>query len=522
LFADIKSVPDVIRHYGRQSPDKQALTEGKHAVSFAELDQFTSRLANALALRGGVEHAVVAFIGKNSIPFFDLMFGATKAGCAILPLNWRLTVTELVPIVRDGQPVIVFADRDFVATMETVKAQCGAVFEILALDAQASVHGGLEALAANASAVDPGFPSDPRHTALLMYTSGTTGGAKGVEISHQALNHMRLSEHFEPVFQWRADDILMMVMPNFHLLGAALPVQAMYNGCSVSIMPAMEPGRLIELIKTTRPSIIVLAPTVIQMMLDHPTAKDADFSSLRLVMYAGSPINATLLKRALVEMKCEFMQFYGATESCGALTILRPEQHDLVNDHKLKSCGTPLPLIDLKVVDEVGHELPDGEIGEFQFRTPAMFTGYRNQPELTAAVLKNGWYRTGDAGYRDKTDGLLYLVDRVKDMIVSGGENVYSAEVEQAIQKHPAVAMSAVIGVPDQRWGESVTAVVVLKPGAEATAEELIAHCRTLIAGYKVPKAISFAPNLPISPAGKILKRVLREQFWQGKERAVG
>ncbi|MEY2952391.1 MAG: 4-isopropylbenzoate-CoA ligase, partial [Pseudomonadota bacterium] len=155
LFADIKSVPDVIRHYGRQSPDKQALTEGKHAVSFAELDQFTSRLANALALRGGVEHAVVAFIGKNSIPFFDLMFGATKAGCAILPLNWRLTVTELVPIVRDGQPVIVFADRDFVATMETVKAQCGAVFEILALDAQASVHGGLEALAANASAVDP-------------------------------------------------------------------------------------------------------------------------------------------------------------------------------------------------------------------------------------------------------------------------------------------------------------------------------------------------------------------------------
>lgn len=522
LFADIKSVPDVIRHHARVSPERRALTEGPYSVTFGELDQFTSRLAQALVQRGGTESAVVAFIGKNSIPFFDLMFGATKAGCSLLPLNWRLTVAELVPIATDGKPFVVFADKDFVATMEQVRAQCGAKFEIIPLDAPASVHGGLEALAANQSATDPGLPSDPRSTALLMYTSGTTGGAKGVEISHQALNYMRLSEHFEPVFQWRSDDILMMVMPNFHLLGAALPVQALYNGCGVSIMPAMEPGRLIELIRDTRPSIIVLAPTVIQMLLDHPTAKDADFSSLRLVMYAGSPINATLLKRALIEMKCEFMQFYGATESCGALTILRPEQHDLVNDHKLKSCGTPLPLIDLRVVNEVGDELPDGEIGEFQFRTPAMFTGYRNQSELTAKVLKDGWYRTGDAGYRDKNDGLLYLVDRVKDMIVTGGENVYSSEVEQAIQKHPAVAMSAAIGVPDARWGESVMAVVVLKQGAQATVEELTAHCRTLIAGYKVPKTINFVPSLPISPAGKILKRVLREQYWQGHERAVG
>ena len=522
LFADIKSVPDVVRHYGRSLPDKKALLEGKFSLTFRELDTHTSRLANALADRGAKPDSVVAFLGKNSIPYFEVLFGASKAGCTVLPLNWRLAAAELVPIVQDSQPVIVFVDKEFMPLIDAVKAKCTHRFEVFAIDAAASASGGLETLYAHAASTDPGLPRDPRSIALLMYTSGTTGAGKGVEISHQSLDRMRLAEHFEPVFQWRADDVLMMVLPNFHLLGAALPVQAMYNGCTVSIMPAMEPGRMLDLVKETRPTIVVLAPTVIQMLLDHPNAKNADFGSLRLVMYAGSPINAQLLKRALVEMKCEFMQFYGATESCGALTILRPEEHDLVNEGKLKSCGRPLPLIDLKVVDADGNERPDGEIGEFMFRTPAIFTGYRNQPELTAAVLRDGWYRTGDAGYRDKTDGLLYIVDRVKDMIVSGGENVYSAEVEQAIQKHPAVAMAAVIGAPDDHWGERVCAVVVLKSGACVSAEELIAHCRTLIAGYKVPKEVSFAPNLPISPAGKLLKRVLRDQLWQGKDRAVG
>ncbi|MFC6283506.1 MULTISPECIES: long-chain-fatty-acid--CoA ligase [Polaromonas] len=520
LHADIQSVPDIVRHYARTTPGKTALIEGKRKLSFSELDTLTNRIARVVTRHGAGPGAVVGFFGKNSIPFFEVLMGAGKAGCTLLPLNWRLATAELIPIVNDAQPTLVFVDKEFTAVMEAVRDGAAMPFRIVVFDSAAPGDSGLTAWCGDAPATDPGMPEDPRSIALLMYTSGTTGQAKGVEISHQGLNYMRLCEHFEPVFQWRADDVLLMVMPNFHLLGAALPVQSMYNGSTVSILPALDPGKLLGLVQTDRPTILVLAPVVIQMMLDHPAAKDTDFSSVRLTMYAGSPINAQLLKRAMVEMKCQFMQFYGATESSGAITILRPEQHDLNREDKLKSCGTPLPLIDLKVVNAAGDELPDGEIGEFLVRSPSLFAAYRNQPEATAAVLKRGWYRTGDAGYRD-TDGLLYIVDRVKDMIISGGENIYSAEVEQALQKHRAVAMSAVIGAPDPRWGEKVVAVVVLKKDSPATAEELMQHCRTLIAGYKVPKDIRFADALPISPAGKILKRVLRQELWAGQDRTV-
>lgn len=510
LHAEIKSLPDIVRHHARTTPDKTALIEGGHRMTFHELDLSSNRLAQAVTRQGAGPGSVVAFIGKNSIPFFEILFGASKAGCTVLPLNWRLVPAELIPIVDDAQPALVFVDKEFMPLMETVLKGVAKPFKVVALDSTAVGDSGLAAWCSDAPNLDPGLPEDPRSIALLMYTSGTTGKAKGVEMSHQGISYMRLCESLEPVYQWHVDDVLLMVMPNFHLLGASLPVQSLYHGSTVSILHTLEPGKLLSAIAHDRPSILVLAPTVIQMVLDHPAAKSTDFSSVRLTMYAGSPINAQLLKRAMIEMKGKFMQFYGATESLGAITILRPDQHDLNDEEKLKSCGTPLPLIELRIDDGTGHALPDGEIGEFVIRSPAMFTSYRNQPDATAAVLKNGWYRTGDAGYRDK-DGLLYIVDRVKDMIVSGGENVYSAEVEQAIQKHPAVAMSAVIGAPDQRWGEKVVAVIVLKAGSTATAEEINQHCRGLIAGYKVPKEIRFADSLPISPTGKILKRLLRQ-----------
>ncbi len=522
LHADIQSIPDIVRHYARVTPDKEALIDGPRHMTFRELDVSTSRIAQAVVRRGVVTGDVVAFIGKNSSQYFEVLFGASKAGASLLPLNWRLAAAELKPILEDSLPKFVFVDAEFTALMRDVLADIGHTAELVVFNSAVPGDTGLADWAGDTPALDPGLPADPRSVALLMYTSGTTGRAKGVELSHQGMGFMRLCEHFEPVFQWRSDDVLMMVMPNFHLLGTGLPVQSLYNGASVSVLPVFEPGKLLQVVKSDRPTILVLAPTVIQMILDHPDAKDADFSSIRLVMYAGSPINAQLLKRAMVEMKCQFMQFYGATESGGAMTILRPEQHDLANESKLKSCGTPLPLIEFKVVGDDGQTLPDGEIGEFVVRAPCLFVGYRNQPEATKSVYDRGWYRTGDAGFRDAADGLLYLVDRVKDMIVSGGENVYSSEVEQALAKHPAVAMSAVVGAPDARWGERVVAVVVLKKDATINAEDLNQHCRRLIAGYKVPKEIRFAPALPISPAGKVLKRVIRDEFWQGQGRAVG
>ena len=315
----------------------------------------------------------------------------------MLPLNWRLATAELIPIADDAQPALVFVDKEFRPAIDAVLAGAAKPFKLVEFDSSAAGDSGLAAWCGDMPADDPALPDDPRSIALLMYTSGTTGRAKGVEMSHQGLDRMRLCESLEPAFQWRADDVLLMVMPNFHLLGTSLPVQSLYNGSTVSVLPILDPGKLLGLIQRDRPTILVLAPAVIQMLLDHPAAKDTDLSSVRLTMYAGSAINAQLLKRAMLEMKCRFMQFYGATESLGALTILRPEQHDLERDEKLKSCGTTLPLIELKVVDAAGRELPDGEVGEFMVRSPALFVGYRNEPEATAAVLERGWYRTGDA-----------------------------------------------------------------------------------------------------------------------------
>ena len=280
----------------------------------------------------------------------------------------------------------------------------------------------------------------------------------------------------------------------------------------MAILPEFQPAAVLKTIRESRPSITMLVPATIQMLLDHADAASTDFSCFRLVMYAGSPISLGLIKRAIAEMKCEFMQFYGATETSGAATLLRPNEHDFNNEQNLKSCGTPLPLIQIRIVDHAGIDVADGETGEFLIRTPSIFREYFNKPDDTKAAMENGWYRSGDAGFRAK-NGLYFIVDRVKDMIVSGGANIYSTEVENVLSKHPSVAQSAVIGVPDDKWGEAVKALVILKKDTAATADELIAFCRNYIAGYKTPKSVDFIDAFPMTATGKVLKRELRRRY---------
>jgi acyl-CoA synthetase (AMP-forming)/AMP-acid ligase II len=260
---------------------------------------------------------------------------------------------------------------------------------------------------------------------------------------------------------------------------------------------------------------------MIQMLLDHPQAAEADFSSLRLVMYAGSPISLGLIKRAIGAMPCHFMQFYGATETSGAVTLLRPAEHNLEREDKLKACGKPLPLIELRIVDEHGQDVADGQPGELWIRSPSLASGYWKKPEITASVFEQGWYHSGDIAIRDE-EGLYYIHDRLKDMIVSGGENIYSTEIESVLSTHAAVAVAAVIGVPDARWGEAVKACVVVKPGMSVSADELIDYCRPRLAGYKLPKSIDFHASFPMTGSGKIAKKELREPYWAGQDRGVG
>lgn len=512
LYADIASLGDIPRYHGRTAGERVALMNARRRETFRELDHASSRIANLFIDAGLGRGEVVGFYGKNSIEYFEAMFGASKAGCALLPLNWRLSALELKAVIEDAGPPLILVDREFVPLLERVRETCGVRFGIVEFDSTSDGDSPLKSRMSASSDVDPRVAVRPEDTALLLYTSGTTGQPKGVELTHGGINFMRLCEHLEPAFRWKDDDVMMFVMPNFHLVGTGLSLQGLYNGIPLTVLSGLDIPALLATIERDKPTICCLVPTAIQMIIDHPDAAKTDLSALRLVMYAGSPITAPLLKRAMSTMRCDFMQFYGATETCGAVTLLRPDQHDLEDERKLKSCGTPVPLVEVRILSAAGDELPDGEIGEFAVRSPAMFKGYLNKPTQTDSVLSGGWYRTGDAGYRD-SDGMLYLVDRTKDMIISGGENVYSTEVEQALSKHPAVSQVAVIGLPDERWGERVTAIVVPTEERSPSAEELIAHCREMIAAYKAPKQIIFAASLPMTPTGKILKTALRKQF---------
>jgi acyl-CoA synthetase (AMP-forming)/AMP-acid ligase II len=453
----------------------------------------------------------IGFVGKNSIEYFEIWFAAAKAGCAMAAFNWRCSVEELIGILDDAQSPLVFVAAEFLDTMKAVRDRCRQRFEIIPFEPASEITGGLDAWSANSASQDPGLTHASTDTVLLSYTSGTTGQPKGVMASREAFSYSFLCGALEPAMAWRDDDIMLMSMPNFHLAGSWVSIAAFYHGATLSILPAFDPTAFIALLRRDRPTIAPIVPAAIQFLLNMPNVGPEDFASLRTVMYFGSPISPDTARRAIATFGCEFHQFYGATEAW-FLTILRHDQH--VGDHpaRLASCGAPLPLVTMRIVDGAGAEVAPNIIGEVLARTPMMFSGYWNRPQATAEALRDGWYRTGDLARRDE-EGFIYLVDRAKDMIISGGENIYSTEVEQALQKLPGVRMCAVIGLPDEKWGERVVAAIIREPRSKLSEEGVIAHCRGLIARYKAPKQVTFLDALPLTPTGKVKKATLREQL---------
>lgn len=510
LYSEIRTLGDIPRHYGRTTPDAPGLLDERGPVSWSEVDRRSNQVAHVLVNLGIRCSDRVAVLGRNSSRYFEFLFGVNKVSASLLPLNWRLAPPELVGIIADARPAVLLADAEYAEVAAAVTEASGVPCRVLGYDSARPGAGELDELAAAAPEVDLAIEVNPWQTAVLMYTSGTTGTPKGVQLSHQNYLFLRLCEHLEPSFSYTSDDVMLTVMPLFHAMGVGLSLQALYNGAAVAVYTMPTPGELLELIARDRPTILPLVPTVIQMMLDQPGAAAADFSCVRVVVYAGAAMPLPLLKRALALMDCDFIQFYGATETCAGVTFLRPEQHR--RGVKLESCGSPLPLVEIRVTDPLGKDVPDGEVGEFLIRSPSLTTGYFNQPELTDAAFPDGWYRSGDAGYRD-SDGFLYLVDRVKDMIVTGGENVYSTEVENALVAVDGVQTCAVVGVPDEKWGERVVAAVVLDPSAALSEDHVIARCREFIAGYKVPKEVRFVDALPVTASGKVMKNRVRDQF---------
>ncbi|MDB5681346.1 MAG: Perillic acid-CoA ligase GeoC [Sphingomonas bacterium] len=510
-FGEIKNIADIPAYWASRTPDAVALIDGERRCSYAELDARANRIANRLLQDDIGPRSIIGFIGKNAIEFWEMWFGASKANCALAPFNWRCTAEELTAIIAEAQPAVLIAGPEFAGTMEAVKERCGQTYSVVRFgDGDA----GFSAWLGDADAAPSALRIDPDAIALLSYTSGTTGLPKGVMATQAAFGWSFLCGALEPGMAWLDGDVMLMSMPNFHLGGSWVSLAAFYHGKTLSLLPAFDPAACIEAVARDRVTVASLVPAAIQMLLDHPGVTPDSFASLRSIMYFGSPIGAATMARAIGVMGCALSQFYGTTESY-FLTILRNEVHVSGDAARLASCGTPLPLVGIEVRDNRGAPVTPGNVGLVHVRTPMMFVGYRNRPDATADVLdRDGWYSTGDLGHLD-ADGFLTIVDRAKDMIISGGENVYSTEVELALIKHPGIRTCAVVGMPDPKWGERVVAAVMVDAQAGLTGEAVIAHCRTLIAGYKVPKQVVIRDALPLTPTGKVRKAALRDELLQ-------
>ena len=513
---------DMVRARAKARRDAVAFEFEGRQTSFAQFDVLTNRVANALKATGVRPRERIAYLGKNSDSYFELLLGAIKANVVMAPVNWRLAGPEIAFIVEDCKAPVLFAGPEFIELVDRIRPQLPSVRTFVATEGGAPGWLNYAAWRDAQSGEDPKVEIDRKDIAIQLYTSGTTGKPKGAMLSHaNFLNLVESGQDQKPDWnKWSEDDVSLVAMPIFHIGGSGWGVMGLYHGARGVIAREFDPTKVLDFFEQSGITKLFMVPAAMQFVVRQPRARSVDFSRLKYMLYGASPIPAALLKECIEVFKCGFVQMYGMTETTGTIVALPPEDH-VEGLERMRSAGKALPGVELAILDVNGNRLPPGEVGEIATRSGSNMAGYWNLPEATAKTLdSDGWLRTGDAGYMD-SDGYLYIHDRIKDMIISGGENIYPAEVESAICDHPDVAEVAVVGVPDDRWGEAVKAIVVMKQGKEATAADIINFTRERIAGFKTPKSVEFIEALPRNPSGKILRRHLRDPYWVGKERLV-
>jgi fatty-acyl-CoA synthase len=515
----VDSVADVARVQALRRGGERALSFEGRAMTFAEVDAMASRVANALIASGVRTQERIAYLSKNADHFLPFLIGACKARATLAPFNFRLAAPEIARLLEDSGARIFFVGGDVVDLADRAVASLASKPWMIALGFDREGYERHDAWIEGAKPADPRLDADPEDDVIQLYTSGTTGLPKGVRLTNR--NYLTVFALPVPAggLNYGAGDTVLAAMPFFHVAGVNVALIAMASGARSAILKDAAPQLILDVIAKERVNHAFLAPALIQMLMQAPGIGVADLSSMRSLTYGASPISEDLLRRASARFGCEFVQLYGMTETCGAGTFLPHADHDPAKG-KLRSCGAAWPGLDLKIVGGDGAEVERGAVGEVVIRSPVVMKGYWEKPDATEAAIRDGWMRTGDAAYMDE-DGYVFIYDRVKDMIVTGGENVYPAEVENALFGHPAIADAAVIGVPDDTWGEAVKAIVVLKAGAPRDAADIIAWARGRIANYKTPKSVDFVEAIPRNLSGKILRRELREPYWKGRDRRV-
>ena len=487
----------IVADHSAIRPEARALSFADRRWRYADLDTHANRVARMLGRYGARPGDRVGWLAHNSDVAILTALAAARAGLIFVPINWRLAPAEIAAILADAEPCILVLG-------EGLDAPGG---DIVVLYERAI-------LACDDPAGPIDHPIDPARTTALFYTSGTTGSPKGVMLSHRSLfgtSTLRQRQRVE-WDDWSEKDVTLVPMPLAHIGGFGMVARTLFFGGEAVIQRGFEPAAVLDAIEHQMISKLGLVPTAIRMLIDHPRARAIDYGRIRTIVYGAAPITPDLLRQAIGVFGCDFAQSYGMTETSATCVALPPGDHDVNGSPRMLSAGRALPGTELCILDEVGHALPPGELGEIAIRCISVMNGYWRQHEETARVLgADGWYRTGDAGYLD-ADGYLFVKDRIKDMIISGGENIYPAEIENVLAGHPDISEVAVIGVPDPLWGESVAAFVVPCAGVTADKAALLAWCRSRLAGYKLPRTIHDVEQLPKGPSGKIMKIVLRSQ----------
>jgi acyl-CoA synthetase (AMP-forming)/AMP-acid ligase II len=498
----------------RRFPGRVAIVGDEGSLTYKQLDEASDRFATWLQRQGFGKGTRIAYLGKNSELMFPVLFGCIRAGCVLVPINWRFAVPEIAYVVLDSESRVLIHGAELAESADRAVSGLSRPVKLLSTKAPAGGEG-LPGILLDAPKAPPMRCDDPDAVALQLYTSGTTGKPKGVMESHRKLSIARWMEMGSPHWaDWNDDDILLSAMPNFHSGGLSWMLIGLLRQLTCILTADPSPANQLALGRTHQVTRNFIVPAVVRMLVDMVEASHEKPPPFKSIFYGAAPMDVELIQRCQRSFEgCGFAQYYGMTEVCGAATFFPPAEHRIERPERLRSVGLPLPGFELEIRDPAGQVLGPNRPGEIYLRSPTVMDGYWHLPEATAEVLlADGWYRTGDGGYVDE-EGYLYITDRIKDMIVSGAENIYPAEVEQALRLHPAIQDVVVVGTKDARWGEAVCAVAELRPGKTVTLEELREFARAHIAGYKLPRDLRVVEQLPRTATGKLQRGSVRAQI---------